>query len=71
MGNRSYSLSRELPLRLDTKSVSEALPASIPTGTAFMGLSPSFVQPLKNFPAFYETRWFISMFTRAFHWAIS
>jgi hypothetical protein len=27
------------------------------------------VQPLKNFPAFYGTRRFISVFTRALHWS--
>jgi hypothetical protein len=25
------------------------------------------VQPLKSFPAFYENRWFITVFTRALH----
>jgi hypothetical protein len=29
------------------------------------------VQPIKNFPAFYETRSFITMFTRALHWSLS
>jgi hypothetical protein len=29
------------------------------------------VQLLKNFPAFYGTRRFISMFTRALHWSLS
>jgi hypothetical protein len=29
------------------------------------------VQLLKNFPAFYETRRFITVFTRAFHWSLS
>jgi hypothetical protein len=29
------------------------------------------VQPLKNFPAFYRTRRFITVFTRALHWSIS
>jgi hypothetical protein len=30
----------------------------------------SIVQPLKNFPAFYKTRWFITVFTRALHWSL-
>jgi hypothetical protein len=30
-----------------------------------------FVQPLKNFPAFYGTRRFITAFTRALHWSLS
>jgi hypothetical protein len=29
------------------------------------------VQPLKNFPAFYGTRSFITVFTRALHWSLS
>jgi hypothetical protein len=29
------------------------------------------VQPLKNFPAFYGTRKFITAFTRALHWSLS
>jgi hypothetical protein len=29
------------------------------------------VQPLKKFPAFYGTRRFITMFTRAIHWSLS
>jgi hypothetical protein len=29
------------------------------------------VQPLKNFPAFYGTRRFITAFTRALHWSLS
>jgi hypothetical protein len=29
------------------------------------------VQPLKNFPAFYRTRRFITAFTRALHWSLS
>jgi hypothetical protein len=29
------------------------------------------VQPLKKFPAFYGTRRFITVFTRALHWSIS
>jgi hypothetical protein len=29
------------------------------------------VQPLKNFPAFYGTRRFITVFTRALHWSLS
>jgi hypothetical protein len=29
------------------------------------------VQPLKNFPAFYETRRFITAFTRALYWSLS
>jgi hypothetical protein len=40
-----------------------------------MELSPSreaaIVQPLKNFPAFYWTREFITVFTRALHWSLS
>jgi hypothetical protein len=32
---------------------------------------PPIVQPLKNFPAFYGTRRFITMFTRALHWSLS
>jgi hypothetical protein len=32
---------------------------------------PPIVQPLKNFPAFYETRRFIIMFKRALHWSLS
>jgi hypothetical protein len=28
------------------------------------------VQPLKNFPAFYGTRMFITAFTRALHWSL-
>jgi hypothetical protein len=31
---------------------------------------PPTVQPLKNFPAFYGTRKFITVFTRALHWSI-
>jgi hypothetical protein len=30
----------------------------------------SIVQPLKNFPAFYGTRRFITVFTRALHWSL-
>jgi hypothetical protein len=33
--------------------------------------NPPIVQLLKNFPAFYETRWFITVFTRALHWSLS
>jgi hypothetical protein len=29
------------------------------------------VQLFKNFPAFYGTRRFISVFTRALHWSLS
>jgi hypothetical protein len=29
------------------------------------------VQPLKNFPVFYGTRRFITVFTRSFHWSLS
>jgi hypothetical protein len=29
------------------------------------------VQPLKNFPAFYGTRRFITVFTTALHWSLS
>jgi hypothetical protein len=29
------------------------------------------LQPLKNFPAFYGTRRFITAFTRALHWSLS
>jgi hypothetical protein len=32
---------------------------------------PPVTQPLKNFPAFYGTRRFITMFTRALHWSLS
>jgi hypothetical protein len=32
---------------------------------------PPIVQPLKNFPAFYETRRFNAVFTRALHWSLS
>jgi hypothetical protein len=32
---------------------------------------PSIVQPLKNFAAFYGTRIFITVFTRALHWPLS
>jgi hypothetical protein len=32
---------------------------------------PPIVQPLKNFPAFYGTRRFISVFTRVLHWSLS
>jgi hypothetical protein len=32
---------------------------------------PLIVQPLKNFPAFYETRRFNTVFTRALHWFLS
>jgi hypothetical protein len=40
-----------------------------------MELSPSkeklsVVQLLKNFPEFYETRRFITVFTRALHWSL-
>jgi hypothetical protein len=31
---------------------------------------PPIVQPLKNFPAFYGTRRFITAFTRALHWSL-
>jgi hypothetical protein len=29
------------------------------------------VQLLKNFPEFYGTRWFITVFTIALHWSLS
>jgi hypothetical protein len=32
---------------------------------------PPIVQPLKNFPAFYGTRRFSTVFTRALHWSLS
>jgi hypothetical protein len=32
---------------------------------------PSVVQLLKNFPAFYGTRKFVTVFTRALHWSLS
>jgi hypothetical protein len=32
---------------------------------------PPIVQLLKDFPAFYESRRFITVFTRAFHWSLS
>jgi hypothetical protein len=32
---------------------------------------PPIVQPLMNFPAFYGTRRFITVFTRALHWSLS
>jgi hypothetical protein len=45
------------------------------TKTNFMELSPSWeppvVQLLKNFPEFYGTRRFITIFTRALHWSLS
>jgi hypothetical protein len=31
---------------------------------------PPIVQPLKNFPAFYGTQRFITVFTRALHWSL-
>jgi hypothetical protein len=31
----------------------------------------SIVQPLKNSPAFYGTRWFNTVFTKALHWSLS
>jgi hypothetical protein len=41
----------------------------------FMELSllekPPILQPLQNFPAFYGTRRFITVFTRALHWSLS
>jgi hypothetical protein len=33
--------------------------------------NPPIVQPLKNFPAFYGTQKFITVFTRALHWSLS
>jgi hypothetical protein len=33
--------------------------------------NPPIVQPLKNFPAFYGTRTFITVFIRALHWSLS
>jgi hypothetical protein len=40
-----------------------------------MELSPSeklaIVQLLKNFPTFYGTQRFITVFTRAFHWSLT
>jgi hypothetical protein len=42
---------------------------------SLMELSPPWeaanVQPLKKFPAFYGTRRFITVFTRALHWSLS
>jgi hypothetical protein len=32
---------------------------------------PPIVQPLKDFPAFYRTRRFNTVFTRALHWSLS
>jgi hypothetical protein len=32
---------------------------------------PPIVQLLKNFPAFYGTRRFITVFTRALYWSVS
>jgi hypothetical protein len=32
---------------------------------------PPIVQPLKNFPAFYGIRRFITVFTRSLHWSLS
>jgi hypothetical protein len=32
---------------------------------------PPIVQPLKNFPAFYENRRFITVFTKYLHWSLS
>jgi hypothetical protein len=32
---------------------------------------PPSLQPLKNFPVFYGTRRFITVFTRALHWSLS
>jgi hypothetical protein len=34
-------------------------------------LEEPIVQPLKNFPAFYGTRRFKTVFTRALHWSLS
>jgi hypothetical protein len=37
---------------------------------AFLEKQP-IVQLLKNFPAFYGTQWFITVFTRALNWSLS
>jgi hypothetical protein len=34
-------------------------------------VNPPVVQPLKNFPTFYGTRRFITVFTRVLHWSLS
>jgi hypothetical protein len=47
-------------IHLLTHSLSSALLEKLPI-----------VQPLKNFPAFYGTRRFITAFTRALHWSLS
>jgi hypothetical protein len=49
-----------IPLYLLTYLRSWVLPEKLPI-----------VQPLKKFPAFYGTRKFITVFTRALHWSLS
>jgi hypothetical protein len=44
--------------------------AAVPSGLALLEKLPT-VQLLKNFPAFYGTRRFITVFTRALHWSLS
>jgi hypothetical protein len=39
--------------------------------TSVLFENPSIVQLLKNFPIFYGTRRFITVFTRALHWSLS
>jgi hypothetical protein len=43
------------------------------TGIAILALleKPPVVQLLKNFPKFYGTRRFITVFTTALHWSVS
>jgi hypothetical protein len=37
----------------------------------FLLEKPPVTQPLKNFQTFYGTRWFITVFSGAFHWPVS
>jgi hypothetical protein len=56
-GNKEYMSVTQLP--------------SLPHGAEPYFAKPPTVQLLKNFPEFYGTRRFITVFTRALHWSLS
>jgi hypothetical protein len=61
------------PLRPSSSEIFTAIPKSCISHSWRWALlqKPPIVQLLKNFPTFYGTRRFITVFTRALHWSLS
>jgi hypothetical protein len=59
--------------KLFTLNIPMAMGSLNPIHTNFMGLleKPPVAQLFKNFPAFYVTQSFITVFTRALYWSLS